>query len=497
MSDSLGTLTWAGAAQRAHGRCYLFMPEATWALVAATGLLVALLMYPWYSADSLWVGAAVALVVAVVSQSLWASAHAPWIPGLVVVTAAIQWVLAPWASYHIGPDYPLYRMVVPQPEYFAFAVPATLALTAGIYLPALLAGVGRAARPAGPALPSTAARSSFRYTCDGLVLVAVVVSLFVLPSLPVSYHYVGTLVVDLGFVSAFALCLMRAPQWSWRIIAMLGSQLIAASADGVFHDLLLWTTYFALILGFRRKVRGRTLLVLAAAGTYAVAALNSIKFAYRRDLVFAAAPSAEQRVSMLGDALGRQILHPDQVFADDEILYGVTRLNQGWIIGRVMERVPVAEPYARGETVVNALVSAAVPRVMRPGKYIAGGDPYFERFTGVRLRGAAMNLGLAGEMYANFGPVGGCIGVLLWGLLVGILFVRFARAAQRSSLWWAWAPFVMLYTAEAESGVGEVVNQVAKSALVMLAIVSIVPVWRGLRTWRVPALRSRPDSVPA
>jgi hypothetical protein len=48
----------------------------------------------------------------------------------------------------------------------------------------------------------------------------------------------------------------------------------------------------------------------------------------------------------------------------------------------------------------------------------------------------------------------------------------------------------MLYTAQAENGIGEVVNQVSKSILVMLVVIMVVPAWREIRPWRLPAIGS-------
>lgn len=142
---------------------------------------------------------------------------------------------------------------------------------------------------------------------------------------------------------------------------------------------------------------------------------------------------------------------------------------------------PTREPYAHGETLLTAVRSVLVPRVIDPNKYMAGGYSFFTRFTGIALRGTSMNLSAAGEMYANFGRTGGMIGLFCFALCLGSLFGWFARWAVDSPLWWAWAPYVMLYTMQAESGIGEALNHVARSALVMMVIVWTVPAWKNLR----------------
>ena len=59
-------------------------------------------------------------------------------------------------------------------------------------------------------------------------------------------------------------------------------------------------------------------------------------------------------------------------------------------------------------------------------------------------------------------------------------------------LWWAWAPYVMLYTMQAETGIGEAVNHVGRSFLVMMVVISTVPAWNNLRRWRPVFHRAKP-----
>jgi hypothetical protein len=73
--------------------------------------------------------------------------------------------------------------------------------------------------------------------------------------------------------------------------------------------------------------------------------------------------------------------------------------------------------------------------------------------------------------------------MFLFGVALGFVYLWFVRWARGSPLWWAWAPYVMLYTMQAENGIGEGVNHVAKSFIVMLAAVYYLPAWRALRRW--------------
>ena len=53
------------------------------------------------------------------------------------------------------------------------------------------------------------------------------------------------------------------------------------------------------------------------------------------------------------------------------------RLNQGWIISRIMWHVPEKEPFAEGATIIEALNATLVPRFLNSDKAIAGGRKNF------------------------------------------------------------------------------------------------------------------------
>jgi hypothetical protein len=179
------------------------------------------------------------------------------------------------------------------------------------------------------------------------------------------------------------------------------------------------------------------------------------------------------------------------LFSPANILANVYRMNQGYITSRVLAWVPNAEPYARGETVLTAIRASIVPRVLDPNKYIAGGSENFTRFTGMLLiNGTSMNLSIPGEMYANFGALGGVLAMLAYGGMIGYIYRWFLKASRRSVLWWAWAPYVLYATLSGEDGFGETLNRITKAMLVMAVIVLVIPAWNALRARGAPASRA-------
>src|SRR5205823_2191259 len=119
------------------------------------------------------------------------------------------------------------------------------------------------------------------------------------------------------------------------------------------------------------------------------------------------------------------------------------------------------EPYARGETLISAFYACLLPRFLAPEKVRAGGRENMERFAGVHLEGTSMNLGYGGEMYANFGHIGGFIGCGLYALAFSLLFRAISLRAFKSPLWWSVLPYIALWALKAEDGLAEVFNWTA------------------------------------
>jgi hypothetical protein len=330
-----------------------------------------------------------------------------------------------------------------------------------------------------------------------MVVVGVVTQLALLPLIGGgSLAFVGVLVGNLGFVGALGLLLARAPGWPLRAAVVLGVQGLVSAANGMFHDLVLWTAYFCLTLIFVYRLRARTIAALVAAALAAIMVLNVVKREFRQSLQNSEA-GLFGSAAMLGSTMIQNAADPELAYEGSGLQFNVTRMNQGWIIARVLYWVPDREPFARGETISATIRATLLPRILAPDKLEIGGRTYFERFTGLPLRGTSMDLSVAGEMYANFGYWGGLLGVLVFGAIIGGVFRVFLRWGYESRLWWAWAPFVLLYSTKAENGIAEVTNHIAKSSLVMLAVISLLPAWAMLRrSLRARIVRTLQLAVP-
>jgi hypothetical protein len=162
----------------------------------------------------------------------------------------------------------------------------------------------------------------------------------------------------------------------------------------------------------------------------------------------------------------------EKMFTDDEYMAEMnTRLNQGWIISAIIDNVPQNEPYANGETIVEALSASFVPRFLAPEKKIAGGRENFERFTGLPLgQNTSMGTSVIGEAYANFGAFGSWVFMFFWGLFLAGIFNLLVRYGKKEPLIYVFLPLIFLQVVKAETELYVVLNHFLKSIVLVFVL---------------------------
>jgi len=269
--------------------------------------------------------------------------------------------------------------------------------------------------------------------------------------------------------------LLRNPGWRMRASILILLLWLSAILGGSFHDLVLWTTSFVFVLAYSQQWDRKRVAVVLLAGSLCVFLLLSIKQEYRAQIWYGQTSIAESRIGAFSKLIFNTMSEPSTLFSEDKLPETLVRLNQGWIVNRAMIRTPSEIPFARGKTIVNSVAGALLPRFISPHKKAVGGQKDYERYTGLILHGASMELGYAGEMYVNFGIKWGVLAVGLYGLVLGLGFRWLFVRALRQPLWWAWVPYFAIVAIKAETSVGYMVNWLLKAAIVMVGVMWLCP----------------------
>jgi hypothetical protein len=450
------------------------MSAAEWLATIALAAVVTLAAAPYYADLSPWIGYGVFSAILVLVNMSLASRYCVPIPQMAVLMGLLQLILGAWLAWYYPMQHHSYDIGVRLPVYLEYAGPVCLALMAGFFLP--LTVRVRLSPGASPPPLGRLQRARLAKVLDWLLGLGLV-GKFLFPLAPGALRFFMQLIEDLAYVGAFGHLLMGMKGWRTRVAVVLVMQVYHSVYTGMFHLTILWLTYFVFLVGFRKRL-GRRFMPWVLVGIVAVCVFQQVKTEYRREMRIRPRGEVLDRLMLFADLGADVLLEPGALLSPENLAYSALRLNQGWIVNRVMVWVPEREPYAEGETLYAQFVACLLPRFLNPTKFRAGGREHFERFTGHNLFLASMGLGYAGEMYANFGRDGGIAGVFVYALLLGLGFRWIYGRSLHSPLWWAWASYVAIVAVKAEDSVGFVMNWVVKASIVTAAVIWFSPEMR-------------------
>jgi hypothetical protein len=373
--------------------------------------------------------------------------------------SVLQWLIGPWLTYNIDIDYSTYFMRVDSIEYFSYALPATAAFIVGL----LLAG-------------GSVRQKSLLADVDNSKFVEVGILLvflgflggFLIGLLPKNVGFILLVVSQLRYVAAIYFILSTG-RFKWLLAVLAIMPLFTSSAEsGMFHDLLIWTGIIFCYGYAAEKRRVWLTVLLIIVFSFSVFTIQGIKQSYR-DKVWNGMDGS------LVDEVKAFWVNPELAFSDEILSNGIMRLNQGWIVAAIMSNVPELEPYAKGDTLSDALIAALVPRVLYEGKASAGGQVNYRRFTGLPLSdNTSMGMGLIGEAYANVGPRGGLILMFLFGLGLAISYRLFSIISLRYVTFYFWIPLIFAQVVKAETDLVTILNHVVKGSVLTVAMYWLV-----------------------
>lgn len=465
-----------GLARRAvpgHGS---FVPSA----LAATGIVLALGL-----SGSPWLGAGYGLFCYALGRMLVAPDRPLPIRWLILLIASLQWVVASHLAYIGVYTHSRYYMYVPEEVYMPIAVSGVLGLAIGtltisnrferrnqIRAIATIPLITRAA----PVLP--------------LLLIAVsLASSATRPFLPESLALVAYLGTQLKYSAAIMLVLSERGDRHWWVLGILGVAAIEAAATSLFHDVILWSLLVGSFYAFAMRVRVQTRVLAILIAMILGIAVQSVKPIYRAEYWGEEnGGSGSTYLSLTAERL--QTMLAGELTFSDAASETVLRLNQGWIISRVVQTVPHQQAYAGGETIIGALEAALLPRFLAPDKAIAGGRENFERFTALELgRGTSMGISTLGEAYANFGPIWGSAFMVLFGAGLATALTFVARLANRMPLLICFLPNIFLHSIKAETDFLSVINFLVKSGAFHIVLCFALTAIFGLKRFALTNVR--------
>ncbi|MBB6610326.1 hypothetical protein H7F15_04690 [Pontibacter sp. Tf4] len=384
---------------------------------------------------------------------------------VVIFIATLQWVIGPILSYYTGINHPFYKMHVPEDVYFSYIIPGAILYYVGLSLPVLRVHNISVAQ-IGQLEEATTNKVMSAYYLLGIGFAASFLAAFVPPSL----YFFLYLISHLKYIGAFYLYLSRAGN-KIALYVVFAFLLLEVLSSAIFHDLLLWGLFFMFIYTIKNHISMPKKLAYVALGFFLLLVLQSVKYQYRNIAWANASLSSFARTELFTNMIFNTLLSPESMFEQQKNENTITRLNQGWIIARVMNYVPYREPFAEGETIKNAFTASLLPRFIAESKATAGGRENMLRFTGIELQyGTSMNISIIGEAYANYGRSGGMVFMFFIGLIFSLILRFILIKSLDNPTLILWIPFLFLQVIKAETDVITTLNYVVKASIAMFIV---------------------------
>jgi len=383
------------------------------------------------------------------------------IESLAMVICSSQWVIGPLLSYKGFSDHFKYYMYVPESDYMELAVPAVILFSLGIYM---FRSRDRVASISNYVILVNETINRRRNLPFYLIGVGFLFS-FLYDYFPQSLAFPAYVLSNIKYIGL--IYLLFSGHFNNKKMIMIIAVVFAFMSSlksALFHDLILWFVFIGMYASLLYKPSHIKKILFVILGLTVVLVIQVAKDEYRMMI----------RDTGSSGYLDKFLYSVEERFQEDESLHSenveriIVRLNQGWIISRIMQSVPTYVPYASGETVVTAIKAALLPRLLYPEKPIAGGKENYEKYTGYKLHNTSMGVSLLGEAYINFGIVGAWI----FMFIVGALFSLVIRWLFSLTLWyptiWFWFPLMLLHFVKAETELLVQLNYLVKSIILVL-----------------------------
>ncbi|MFN8207194.1 MAG: hypothetical protein U0T82_07275 [Bacteroidales bacterium] len=375
------------------------------------------------------------------------------IKNLIAFIAVLQWLIGAILGYeYMDRIQAEYLMRIPRDQYFSFVFPATLAMLAGLYLIPTRGS-------SGDLLLSLSGKKLFR---KGLILVLIGFVSGFFPQL----GFAGYLLASLRYVGLFYIFLSG--HWSRNIwlVVIFGSLVFFSFGYGLFHELLLWGTFFMMVYYISKNSSLFFRLSTITAGFLLLLALQVSKQDIR-DVAWNGNIPASQRAVMSLKMLTGRVTGEEKLFSDEVIPNLVVRINQGWIISAIMDYIPAEKDFVRGETVRESFEAAIYPRFLKKDKAKSGGQRNMLLYAGITLnQNTSMDISQVGEAWANYGMWGGILMMFCMGLFMGVVFWIIELRALKNPELILWIPFLFLQVVKAETSLVTMLNHIVKAALI-------------------------------
>ncbi|MBU3715125.1 MAG: hypothetical protein FGM46_09295 [Ferruginibacter sp.] len=375
-------------------------------------------------------------------------------------------------------QYFMYRMKIPEADYFSYAIPAVLVFIIGLHIRSgnnrgeiidqkkIKVFVSR-----NPLLPNWLIGIGFASGAISNFFPAEIKFVFYLLS---SFKFIGLYLIILGEKNIRPLIL----------VLVIGSIIVSSLQEAMFHDLLTWTIYTSAIFGIKYKFSFNFKLIGLSVFFVIVVIIQLMKSELR---------SADKNSDKSGvDRFGKVFKEKNEkgdFLNFEKLAESVVRINQGFIVSNIMNRVPETIDFANGEELYLILESAFMPRFLAPNKLTAGNRDLFVKYSGVAIKeGTSMGLSSLGDAYINFGIFGGSIFMFVLGFFYSEVLNYIHKQSYEFPILILFVCMLFFYPIRPDCEFQTILGHLIKGLILVFAILNI---WKSTFKVYMPSVGRR------
>ncbi|MEM9678888.1 MAG: hypothetical protein AAF901_01080 [Bacteroidota bacterium] len=383
---------------------------------------------------------------------------------LMLVMAALQWIVGAKIAYWQESDHFKYYMYVDENAYMSLVVPGVICFSLGVLF--------FKRRVSFIEVNQRLERYVLSYPRSPYILIVIgLFATYTSGSIPLAFRFIFYLLQSFQFAGVALLIFLpdKAAKWYWFLVVM-GLLVVSSVVRGLFHDLILWSILLYSFICLKFRISFLVKLVTIAVAVISVSVLQEIKSEYRQ-LIYG--KSNQERVGIFYDLITQRVAEPavlDDNTEGEELEALNVRLNQGWIISAILYNMPRYQNFIGGESITEAIGASLLPRFIYQDKKQAGGRENFRVFTGLPIRDdTSMGVSILGEAYANYGMSGAYLFMFIWGAFLALGFSFLLKRALNYPLLVAMLPLIFLQVIKAETELVVVLNHFVKSTVLVLS----------------------------
>lgn len=383
---------------------------------------------------------------------------------IILLFASSQWLLGPVIAYHGYSPYFRYNMYVDTEVYFSFVLPAFIFFEIAMLF--LWNSCNKQNHTIfNKMLQAISQRPNLIYILIGIGAVAMLGRTIA----PGSLRFVFFLLSGCLYIGGI-LYFLNDMTRKWFLIGGLSALLLFESiGSGLFHNMILWFLFIYMYISYYLKTSFRINILVISAALFGLLIIQSIKGTYRTMMMETGVKEGKTQVFLT--LAEEQAGKAGELTAADRVAELNVRLNQGWIISRIMMNIPTYNDYLEGYTFSEALDAALVPRFLSPSKRLGGSVFTFELLTGLNIdESTSMGPSLMGEAYGNYGAEKGIWAMFIIGLIMGGSVFLVMRLSTFYPILFAFIPIIFFQVVKAETDSITVLNHLVKSLVLFIPL---------------------------